>query len=149
MKTKINQKPTEIDAHLKYQCPKCGIQHWISYREAKTANFKIVCDCNTVFKPKRVAKIKIIYADNKLSKIQRNKSAIQLDTTTHYSLPVEILTKCSKILVGYGFTQLEAENMLKQTYIKNQTEDCIKLIKYTLESLGVNYNEQHSTNIVQ
>lgn len=135
---KKNLRPTDIDAHIKYQCPKCGIQHWISLKEAKTKNFKVVCDCDTVFKPKQIERLKIIYSHNKKPKKEDSQEIL---------VPGEILNKCSSILITYGFTKQEADNMIKKAYIQNQTNDCVQLIKYTLETLGVN-NEQYQTNIV-
>ena len=60
---KKNQKPTEIDVYLKYVCPKnnCTNDHWLSLKEAKVKNFKIVCDSGCVFSPKPINKIKISY----------------------------------------------------------------------------------------
>lgn len=64
-KTKIkNLKPIEIDLHLKYQCPQCNTYHWLSQSEAKTENFKIVCDCSSVLMPKKISRIKIKYHNN-------------------------------------------------------------------------------------
>ena len=72
MITKItkNQKPISLDVHLKYRCPNnnCGYEHWLSLLETQTKNFKIVCDCGTVFKPKKIKTLKIIY-DELLSKL--------------------------------------------------------------------------------
>lgn len=137
---KKNQKPTEIDAHLKYNCPNCGVQHWISLRQAKTKNFKIVCDCDTVFQPKKILKISVTYS--------KKSSHIEKVNSQENVIPSDILNKCAGILVGYGFTKKEAENMVKQAYVKDATDDCVKLIKYALESFGVDYNEQYSTNII-
>ena len=62
LKKKVqSQKPIEHDIHLKYKCPTCDQHHWLAFREAKTKNFKVVFDCNTVFKVKRISAFKIKY----------------------------------------------------------------------------------------
>lgn len=80
MKTKKikNQKPISLDVHLKYRCPNhnCGYEHWLSLLETQTQNFKIVCECGSVFKPKRINKIKVIYKDNK-KKIHETKKPVE------------------------------------------------------------------------
>src|SRR5690606_23122306 len=38
-------KPVGYNVDLKYQCPQCGSDHWITQQEAKTTGFRIVC-CN-------------------------------------------------------------------------------------------------------
>jgi hypothetical protein len=135
---KKNQKPIDNDAHFKYRCPNCDVDHWISFNQAKTKNYKIVCDCDTVIQPKRIKKIKIVYYDNLQKQttkeiVSSNSSPVNIDSA--------LLSKCVGVLVGYGFTGNEAESMVKQTHAMFPTDDCIVLIKKTLESIGVNANE--------
>ena len=137
------QKPIDIDAHFKYRCASCNLDHWISFNEAKTKNYKIVCDCGNVFKPKRIKTVKIVYEET--SKPLQNKAPEPINNVV--VLDKEILSKCVGLLTSYGFTNQEAENLIKQTYVKNPTNDCMQLIKNTLESIGVN-NEQPSSIIV-
>lgn len=139
IKKKI-QKPIDVDAHFKYRCSSCNLDHWISFNQAKTKNYKIVCDCGNVFKPKRIKTIKIVYDEEVKINQQTRTDSIVIDS--------EILSKCVKVLIGYGFTNQEAENMVKQTFVKNPTNDCMQLIKNTLESIGVNNNEQSSSIVV-
>lgn len=143
-----NQKAIEIDAHLRYICknPDCGYTHWLSLKEAQTKNFKVVCDCGVVFKPKQVLKLKIVYkksqkkeeaAPVKEKPSQQcfvNLSAIAKEV----ELDVDTLNKCVKILVGYGFTKTESEQLLRNSFRNNPTDDCTTLIKQTLESFGEN-----------
>jgi hypothetical protein len=141
MKTKTlkNQKPIDIDLHIKYACPNkdCGYHHWLSLKETQTKNFKVVCDCALVFKPKRIKTIKITYASS-VSKTTKRKevtksSAIDNDDK---SIPSYLLEKSIKILVGYGFDKDEAEKLLKDSYSKNPELDCGKLVKNTLVLFG-------------
>lgn len=128
-KTKTNQKPIEYDMHLKYRCPNesCEQIHWITLLEAKTINFKIVCYCGYVFKPKTISNIKIKY----------KTKPIKL-TNTEQQIHQDILDKVSSILIGYGFTKSESEDLIKKSYSKNPTEDSAILVKQCLLLLGEN-----------
>jgi hypothetical protein len=113
--------------HLKYRCV-CGQDHWLSYLEASTQNFKVVCNCGIVFKVKRINKFKVSYYKNKKNHISKNKKSAQ-------TIPQDLLNKCVKILVPYGFTITESSELLSEVYMKNPTDDCIVLVKNTLASL--------------
>ena len=78
LKKKVqSQKPIEHDIHLKYKCPTCDQHHWLAFREAKTKNFKVVCDCNTVFKVKRISAFKIKYQlENKSFETEKTKKEV-------------------------------------------------------------------------
>lgn len=131
-KTIINQKQIDTDAHFKYRCPSCPYDFWISINEAKTKNFKIVCDCGTIFSPQRIKKIKVIYwEDNK--KIE--ESTI-VEKPKISEIPVELLEKCTKTLITYGFTKDESHDILKQAYIQNPITDSLGLIKQALKIIG-------------
>lgn len=54
------QKPIECDIHFKYLCS-CGQFHWLTYNEASTKDFFIVCDCKKKIKIKTIDTIKIKY----------------------------------------------------------------------------------------
>lgn len=152
MKPKKIVKPIDVDAHFKYRCPKCNIEHWVSLKEAKTKNFKVVCDCSKVFSPKRISKIKIMYATSAKPrkstqhsyspKINDEKSIfVDPDKQEHnkeivFDINKELLEKCQSILIGYGFTHSEANNLIKQTYYTNPSDDAMTLVKSALKSLG-------------
>jgi hypothetical protein len=142
MSSKKNQKPIEIDAHFKYRCTNCNIDHWISLNQAKTKNYKIVCDCGKVFIPKRISKVRVKYFE------EPDSSRSQQKTNVAITIQSDILEKCIGVLIGYGFTKQEADNLVKQSYIKNQTNDCGQIIKHILESIGANNNEQHSSIVI-
>jgi len=131
IKTKLkSQKPIEIDASFKYNCPSedCENEHWIFLRQAQVKNFKIVCDCGLVFKPKQIKNIKIIFEKN-YSK-QKNIEDIAEST------PVDLLNKCAKILCGYGFDLDESKTLIKKSYDSFKTNDVALLIKNALKSFG-------------
>ncbi len=144
MKTKKRSlKPISLDAHFKYECPntECTIQHWLSLKETQTKNFKVVCDCGTVFQPKRISKIKILYSKPK------TKKEIPVDTEIVnkkpesedrevVKIPIDLLDRSAKILSTYGFTDKEARELLVDAYDKIKTEDIGNLVKYTLETFG-------------
>lgn len=115
------QKPIEYDIHLKYPCKQCGQSHWLSFNEASTKNFKIVCDCGLVFGVRRVIGFKLQYKQKEHKK-----------STT---IPVDLLEKAVKLLVGYGFTNTEAVDLITSSYLKNPNDDFASLVKQTLASI--------------
>ena len=131
IKTKLkSQKPIEIDASFKYKCPSesCDNEHWLFIRQTQVKNFKIVCECGLVFKPKQIKNIKIIYEKpTKKRKIAENI----ID-----SIPVDLLNQCAKVLSGYGFDLDESKELIKQSYNSCKTNDVGSLIKNTLKSFG-------------
>lgn len=130
-----NQRPTEIEAHIKYVCPnkKCRNEHWLSYNETRTKNFKVVCDCSTVFSPKPIKKLSIIY--HKKS-IDTSKEKPKVDTTViiEHKIPQDILDKSSKIMQAFGFRKQEADNMLSEFYKTNPIDDYKQLVQNTLRN---------------
>lgn len=124
-----NQTPIDCDAHFKYVCPnpKCSIQHWQSLQQVKVKNYKIVCDCGFIIKPKQIKSIDISYVND-----EENGSK-----DTNKIISSDLLDKSTKILVNYGFTKEEASSMIKDAYDKNPTTECSTLVKQTLESFGV------------
>lgn len=126
---KKHQKPIDADIHFKYKCPdvNCSCLHWLSLKETQTKNFKIVCDCGLVFKPKQIQKIKVLYSKS----IKKTKT-----------IPAELLEKTIKILTKYGFTSNEITHLCTTHYTKSNSETPEALVKYILQNLE-NNNEQH------
>jgi uncharacterized protein YchJ len=118
-----NQKPVSVDASFKYICPNdsCGCEHWLFLAETQTKNFKVVCECGCVFKPKRIENIKILYS--------KNRTKPQPETTV---IPSSLLNQCCGVLISYGFDKAEAHNLLTITYSKYKIDDPKTLIKQTL-----------------
>lgn len=130
---KKNQKPIEHDIHLKYICKKCGQSHWLSFREASTKNYKIVCDCNNIFKVKRVVGFKLKYDSVKINKPVTTES--KPVTKTENSIPKDLLDTVVNSLVKLGFTISEAKSLVAKSYEDCPTNDIGLLVKQTLESL--------------
>lgn len=130
IKTK-NLKPIDVDAHFKYRCPKCSCDHWVSYRQARTKHFKVVCDCDTVFEVKTIKTIKAIFIEEKTIQTE-TKTEIKPESSGPV-VPAEVLEKCSKILIGYGFTEDESLNMIQKAYsLYPVNNDCATLIKMSI-----------------
>jgi hypothetical protein len=115
------QKPIEYDIHLKYRCKKCAQDHWLSLNEASTKNFKVVCCCGEVFGVRLVKGFKLKYEPQTTKKIHK--------------IPVDLLDKSVKLLVGYGFTNTEATDLIQTSYMKNPNDDFASLVKQTLASM--------------
>lgn len=138
MKTKIikSQKPISLDVHLKYRCPndECGYTHWLSLLETQTKNFKVVCDCGTVFKPKLINNIKLVYK-------KKDKKQQPLEPTEQKSEPtidIDIINRAIPSLMALGFDKEEASTILTKTYSKQPTDNLSLLIKNTLLELKNN-----------
>ena len=150
MKTKQkHQKPIDFDIHLKYKCSKCGYDHWLSYRETSTKNFKFVCDCGKVYKPKRIVGFKLKYEQD----ISKVRPLVEENHTVQEPPQVEILpevkpvvqpipepnkeliSKASELLIGYGFTPTESVSIVKKVYGEKPCDDYVALVKNILESL--------------
>lgn len=145
MKTKKQmkiQKPTKIDASFLYNCPNCQAQHWLYLREAQTKNFKIVCECDTIFKPKLIHNIKISYAANKEKKHKKTKSTntppIPAKSPDNVrGVPLDFMESCVKILDGYGFTKMESINLISKAYHSTEDKRIVNVIKIALSSLEI------------
>lgn len=139
MKTKMqkNQKPIEADIHFKYRCPNknCSVYHWLSLRECKTKNFRVVCECGSIFKPKQINTIKIVYKKVK-SATKTTPPTETIENTQINSIPIDTMEKCVKLLCSYGFTTEEANKMLLIAFQRNPTTEANILVKYVLQNLG-------------
>lgn len=125
-----NQKPISLDVHLRYRCPNnnCGYEHWLSLLETQTKNFKIVCECGTVFRPKRIEKIKVVYDHKKQKEVKKEKPIEKTIPQINNSL----INQAVPSLIDLGFTKLEAIDLLQKAYIKQPIDDLSLLIKNTL-----------------
>ena len=145
-----SQKPIDYEAHFKYECPekRCGFTHWINARQAQTKGYKIVCDCGTVFRPKRIRNIKIQYATT-ARKEHKPTTAKQTEQKIVQEINIDFLSQCVKVLVNYGFTDTEAREYIISAYRINPINNVIGLIKFTLEQIGENNNgKRNSTNSI-
>lgn len=135
---KRNQKPISLDLHLRYRCSNvdCGYYHWLSLKETQTKNFKVVCDCGTVFIPKRIQQVKVKYHKKKIKpKIKEQK---ETKTVIKNSIEPSVLEKCVRALIQYGFTKLESEDLVNRSFEIVQKNDVSLIIKKSLELIGEN-----------
>ena len=138
-KTKYkNLKPTDFEISLIYKCPKCSIEHWLSIKEAQTNNFKVVCDCDAIFKVKKVKTIKVIY-DTEISVQPEIKEPV-IVIPEKVQPPDDMVTKVVSVLVQYGFTKTESIELLNTVYNDNQSADLSTIIKLCLSQFGEKTN---------
>lgn len=130
-----NQKPIDIDAHFKYRCPNssCCYDHWLSLKQVRTKNFKIVCDCNTIFKPKQIQKIKILYYDK-----SKNKTATPITKNTQTNISSDVLLQASNTLQSYGFTLAESQDLINKAIKTADIGDAGGLVRHILKHLESN-----------
>lgn len=140
------QRPIETDAQFRYVCPnlKCGFDYWLTLKECQTKNFKIVCDCGEVFRPKRILKISIVYSKNKSSittdsqqkPVDHSKQDLK-ETINKKPIPIPEYLKIAsiKILCGYGFTESESENFVIKGFETNPVDNVAIFVKYIIENI--------------
>jgi len=111
-------KPIDQDIHFKYICPNndCTDIHWLSLKETQTKNFKVVCDCGQIFKPKTIEKIKILY---KKKNNPSPKRTSEIDSAI-------------KTLIGFGFDMEEIIAVLNNC---KETNPAL-IVKEALQILG-------------
>lgn len=131
-----NLKPTEIDVSFKYICPNtnCNNEHWLFLRQVKTKNFKVVCECNTVFKPKHIKNIKVIYYKNKSTK-NKIDNVVNSDKT-HNTDPVVV--RAIGIMRSLGYSDKESELCINAAYDSATYSDPKILVKTAISNFGVN-----------
>jgi hypothetical protein len=141
------QKPVDFDAYFKYNCAnkKCSNQIWISTVEAKTKEFKIVCDlCNCVFRPARIKDIQIQYYTHNAKKIRPLEICTENNTnkikeTNKESDPkpedFKFIRDAIDTMVSFGYTQKEAEKSVKDYHRDTGEESSVTIVK-TLMCLG-------------
>lgn len=137
MKTKkiINDcKAHSIDAYIKYICPNknCNEHHWISLKESKIKNYKIVCEvCDIVFSPKTVKKLKIIYDENNTKNKTEKKHEIKKK-----DVPISLLNDTAKLLFDFGFTLNESIELINISYQEIETDNKYILLDHIKQKIG-------------
>jgi len=150
-----NQKPTELDVHLKYRCPKCEKYHWLSLREVQTKGFIIVCDCNTIIRPRLINDIKIKYITKPRPKpvdpieievVLPEQSAPETQETIVVPEvkkpeilipPEDFLNQSIGVLQAYGFTNTEAKDLIHKTYQNHNNCTIPEFIKFCLKNISL------------
>lgn len=138
MRIKKNQKPIEKDATFRYICPNtdCRFDHWISLKQAKTKNYKIVCDCGTVFQPKTILKIKIVYENKKSTDPETVKQISQnTNIDSKPSIPEKFRQIVISLLIKYGFSEIESNNLLEKAFDRNPQSSVANFVKYILSNI--------------
>lgn len=169
-------KPIDHDVHLKYRCPECSIDHWLSLREAQTDGFIIVCECSNVFKVRTVDKIVVKYKDKKIkrsikeepkpvppeiivatipieleeeaeSKVEEKIPVIEEPEVIEKPIiPDHMLQSSCDVLVNYGFTVTEAKDLIRQTYADNPVDSIGTIVTNCLKTLKIGDNEDVAIN---
>ena len=129
-----NLRPTETDGSFKYTCPNCSSDYWVSLKQVRCKDFVIVCDCDTILKPKLVEQIKIRYKKKKEKTPSANK-------TSEDVIDSGILDRCCKSLMSYGFDKEEATKLIQKAYKDTNNTDCAALVKMSLSNFGENNGE--------
>ena len=146
-------EPFGADITFKYKCPntECSFEHYVTYKESKTKNFKVVCDiCDTVFTPKQIKSITINYEKPKPTPIPieekqkllstyfrnkpKNEKQKQEEKEKHF-IEEAIIT-----LNHFGFSQKEAKELVREEYIKSGESNPAKLVKLCLDFFGGEQN---------
>lgn len=160
-KIQKNQIPIEIDAHFKYRCPnpKCGLDNWISLKEAQTKGFVIVCYCEQVFTPQRIKSIDIVYRQDStvvkthpesvtiptepVLQVEQPKEVVQIINDEEKKvklglpkIPLDSLEKSCKILVALGYTKSEAKEIILRGFDDCEIVDPHLLVKHSLSLIG-------------
>ena len=128
------QKPIETSVSLKYICPNnnCGFDHWLFLNEAKTKNFKIVCECGTIFKPKRIKNIEIVYDIPESVK----KSLDEQSTSDTIPKDADVVCRAINMMISLGYGRKDSENVIKLIYNKDNTPDASVLVKKAVKHIG-------------
>lgn len=135
-----HQKPTDYDIHFKYLCHKCGQEHWLSLREAKTEDYKVVCFCDHVFSVRPITGIKIKYKEKNSTNDTTATGTTKTKQNDTPTIPLQLYNDAIGLLVGYGFTPTEAKDMIKNAYILNPVDDYKLLVKTILSSLEITHD---------
>jgi len=144
-----NQKPIELDVHLKYRCPECSRDHWLALRESQTKGFIIVCECQTIIKPKLVQNIKVEYVKKVKPKpvtpvaesVIINVPVEESETVPQVLIPPENLVEnCTSVLKPYGFTDSEAEELVHKTYQQYSNCTVSEFIRHCLKNITLGEN---------
>jgi hypothetical protein len=170
-------KPIDHDVHLKYRCPECSIDHWLSLREAQTSGFIVVCECSNVFKVRTVDKIVVKYKDKKIKRVieEQQLQIAPLESTApelkeeavepkvEEKIPVieepkviekpiipdQMLQSSCDVLVNYGFTVNEAKDLIRQTYANNPVDSIGTIVTNCLKTLKIGDIEDVAINETQ
>jgi len=127
-------KPISLDAQFKYKCtnPDCESEHWLFLNQVQVKGFRLVCDCNNVYRIRRIENLKIRYS----KKIKKTKTESIVSPETVLEVWPEHLKKAYKTLENYGFSNKEAVEMINKVYNTNKCDNPLLLVKDALKIFG-------------
>jgi hypothetical protein len=129
-------RPIDQDIHFKYRCHICVLDHWLSFKETQTKGFRIVCDCGQILKVKLIEKIEIVYQKVIKKEIPPDPDKPEGLPKKSETIPIDLLSQCCTILLGYGFDISEGENLIVSVFNEKPTYTCVDLIKQALKKFG-------------
>lgn len=145
-------KPVDADVHLKYICPNkdCSTLHWLTILEAKTKNFKVVCYCGCIFKPKQISNIKLTYIDDpvvidkppapaiikKQVESQQKQQEVPQNKTCNSEKDFIFIQEAIETLLNFGYTKEEATRLIQEQYDKTKNKNPAQLVKLAINFFG-------------
>ena len=119
-------KPSKIDISFTYICHECGEDHWVTLKENQTENFMVVCkSCDAVIYTTPLAKVSVKYKEDK----PKPQKVQETDNN-------DLVDRCVKSLVYYGFDKSEAISMAEEACHKYDTSDVGELVKKMIFDFG-------------
>jgi hypothetical protein len=125
-------KPIDHDVHLKYRCPECSVDRWLSLREAQTDGFIIVCECNNVFKVRIVDKIVVKHKDKKIKKVIEKESKPVVPEIIVEPVPIELEEEVIESKVEENIPLVEEPEVVEKPIIPDDMlqSSCDILVNY-------------------
>lgn len=124
-------KPTKdySEVSFQYVCDECGQDHYFFLRELKIKNAR-ACYCGNIIEPEIISDINIVYAIS-------THHEDEIEPTNDIS--IDTVRACVKTMCSLGYETAEAEDMIRQSFDKINSDDCSELVKYALKNFGAVY----------
>lgn len=97
-------KPIRANVTWIYQCPICESELWVTYDEAKTKNYKVIC-CSEAHRIQRIRGVKVSPIFN-----EPNLKIVSVDNLVEQEV-IEMMQKL-------GYTKIKARRLIKQVINK-------------------------------
>jgi hypothetical protein len=125
-------KQIDHDVHLKYRCPECSVDHWLSLREAQTDGFIIVCECNNVFKVRTVEKIVVRHKDKKIKRPLKEELKPVIPEIIVEPVPIELEEEVTESKVEENIPLVEEPEVIEKPIIPDDMlkSSCEVLVNY-------------------
>lgn len=97
-----------------------------------------MCDCGTIFKPKRIQNIEIVYAIKESVKkpVDESDSSAKIDQSPEY------VRRAINIMVSLGYSKEDAQSQVLEIFTKEKIEDPGVLVKKAILNIGGIIDEQ-------